>query len=382
MVRNRALSLIAVVILVSLLPGCGDDNGTGPSSSKNWSALTPLNNFANTATVFNGELIVGGAFTSAGGVAANYIARWDGNSWQPLGTGVIDDGIGIGRVSDVEVYNGNLIAAGYFTKAGGVVASNIAAWDGSSWAPLGAGVDSLGLLEGVYTMTTYNGNLVVGGDFREAGGSLVDHLAVWNGSEWSDLGGGVSNGAFPGTAVWSLGVYGGNLIVAGNFQKAGDVVVNNIAMWDGASWNTFGAGTSGGQVRSVVYEQAVFNGDLIIGGEFTMVDGEPASYIAAWDGSSWIPLGSGTNSLVQTVTVHGDRLIAGGTFTMAGGAGASNVAQWEGDSWSAMGSGLTGGSFGITLVADLVVLDGTLVAAGNFTQAGGGSAGHVAIWNE
>ncbi len=38
--------------------------------------------------VYNGELIAAGDFTMAGGVACNYIARWNGSSWQALFSGV------------------------------------------------------------------------------------------------------------------------------------------------------------------------------------------------------------------------------------------------------------------------------------------------------
>ena len=69
-------------------------------------------------------LYVGGNFTQAGGVSANYIARWDGAALSPLGTGmssgvneltVFDDGIGPA-----------LYAGGWFTAAGGVATSSIA----------------------------------------------------------------------------------------------------------------------------------------------------------------------------------------------------------------------------------------------------------------
>ena len=39
-------------------------------------------------TVYNGNLIAGGYFTTAGGTSANYIASWDGTAWSPLGSGM------------------------------------------------------------------------------------------------------------------------------------------------------------------------------------------------------------------------------------------------------------------------------------------------------
>src|SRR5688572_27565773 len=58
-------------------------------------------------------LVVGGSFTIAGDVLAARIATWDGTSWSALGTGMS------GTVSALTVYNGNLIAGGAFTTAGG-----------------------------------------------------------------------------------------------------------------------------------------------------------------------------------------------------------------------------------------------------------------------
>jgi hypothetical protein len=40
------------------------------------------------AVLPSGDLIAGGYFTTAGGVSANRIARWNGTSWSALGTGM------------------------------------------------------------------------------------------------------------------------------------------------------------------------------------------------------------------------------------------------------------------------------------------------------
>ena len=38
--------------------------------------------------IYDDELIAGGLFTAAGGVSANKIARWNGTTWAPLGAGM------------------------------------------------------------------------------------------------------------------------------------------------------------------------------------------------------------------------------------------------------------------------------------------------------
>jgi hypothetical protein len=61
--------------------------------------------------------------------------------------------------------SGNLYAGGWFTTAGGVNASSIAKWNGTSWSALGEGTDDVvdALAVGG------SGNLYAGGDFRMAG---------------------------------------------------------------------------------------------------------------------------------------------------------------------------------------------------------------------
>ena len=85
------------------------------------------------------NLYAGGYFTTAGGVAANNIAKWDGSAWSALGSGMN----GQPDVYALAVSGTNLYAGGCFTTAGGVPANNIAKWDGSAWSALGSGMDGL-----------------------------------------------------------------------------------------------------------------------------------------------------------------------------------------------------------------------------------------------
>ncbi|MEY4071017.1 MAG: hypothetical protein RL721_1631, partial [Candidatus Eisenbacteria bacterium] len=84
-----------------------------------------------------GNLYAGGAFSHAGGVVTNGIAKWDGHEWSALGTGMND--IVLSLAVDAA---GHVYAGGWFTTAGGVAAQHVARWDGTSWAALGEGVDA------------------------------------------------------------------------------------------------------------------------------------------------------------------------------------------------------------------------------------------------
>jgi len=105
----------------------------------------------NAVTVHNGELIAGGNFTSAGGTSANYVARWNGSTWQPLDTGTS------GEVYALATYNNMMLCGGNFASAGGINHVNyIAQWNGSRWLPLGTGMNS-----SPGEWIEYNGELVV-----------------------------------------------------------------------------------------------------------------------------------------------------------------------------------------------------------------------------
>ena len=73
---------------------------------------------------------------------------------------------------------------------------------------------------------------------------------------------------------------------------------------------------------------AVYNNELIAAGEFTMAGGQPANYIARWNGSSWAPFGTGLDDAASAFALYNDELIVGGWFTTAGGQPAAHLARW------------------------------------------------------
>jgi len=140
-------------------------NGSSWSALGNWTS-----GFVDALQVLpNGELIAGGAFTSAGGVPANNIARWNGAVWSPLGAGLN------GGVEALELLgNGDLVAVGAFTGSGAVPAQRIARWNGTSWQGFGGGITG-----GAPTTATYlaTGQLFLGGTFFYADGNLSAYHA-------------------------------------------------------------------------------------------------------------------------------------------------------------------------------------------------------------
>ncbi len=318
----------------------------------------------------DGDLVVGGEFGQAGALSAANIARWNGNTWANYGSGTD------GRVHALGDLLGDLVIGGDFTQAGSFSANNVARWTGSFWTTMGSGLDST-----VYDFDNYNGLLSVGA-FENSGSSPVSRLGDWNGSAWTELGDGLNNLGV------TLQVDGSTLYVAGYFNQAGGDTAFRIAEWDGSSWTTLGGGIHGGFLNNpFVYDMAVYDGDLIVAGGFTLAGSTPVANVARWDGTTWHALGdgvtgtatSGPSAAIYALTVYHGDLIAGGDFTLAGGAPASNIARWDGSSWESLASGITGGD---GTVFALEVLDDSLFAGGNFTHAGALPSVNIARWDE
>ncbi|HEX8627836.1 MAG TPA: hypothetical protein VF755_06670, partial [Catenuloplanes sp.] len=131
-------------------------------------------------TVYNGALVAA-RYWVEDNVGFDHVLRYNGNSWTPMaGPG----GAGFDEVPRaLTVYRGQLIAGGDFNSAGGVAARALARWNGNAWTALPGGA-----LDGpVYALTVHNDTLVAGGWFSQAGGVTVNQIARWNGGTWSTL---------------------------------------------------------------------------------------------------------------------------------------------------------------------------------------------------
>ena len=277
-------------------------------------------------TVYNGNLYVGGVFTTAGGVTVNYIAKYNDatNTFSNIGQGT---GVG-GNVNAMAVYNGNLYLGGSFTTAGGVTVNYIAKYNDAtntfSNIGQGTGVDNI-----VETLSVYNGNLYVGGFFTTAGGVTVNKIAKYNDATntFSNIG----QGTGVGNTVYELAVYNGNLYVGGFFTTAGGVTVNYIAKYNDAT-NTFSNIGQGTGVDSTVNALAVYNGNLYVGGGFTTAGGVTVNYIAKYNDAtntfSNIGQGTGVGSTVRSLAVYNGNLYVGGDLTTAGGVSVNYIAKY------------------------------------------------------
>ena len=226
------------------------------------------------------------------------------------------------------------------------------------------GAGSVGGSDIVYALAM-NGtnNLFVGGSFSIVdGGSIpANGIASWNGNSWNILGSNsTNNGVGVGGIVYALAMNGTNqLFVGGQFSSVDgtSILVNNIASWNGNSWNILGSNSTNngvGSGGSDIISALAMNGTntLFVGGQFSNVDGGSISVnnIASWNGNSWNILGSNSTSNgvvgnsnpgVDTLAMNGtNTLLVGGIFSNVDGSliSANNIAVWDGNLWHSIGT--------------------------------------------
>ena len=180
---------------------------------------------------------------------------------------------------------------------------------------------------------------------------------------------------------------GETLIAGGEFTSAGGAPASYIASWDGTSWSPLGVGTDDEVETLGVFDDGTGEA-LYAGGNFTFAGGLIVDYIARWDGAAWSAVGTGMDDEVESLRIYdngsGPALYAGGFFTLAGGVPASRIARWDGTSWAPLGLGIDDLIESFPSVEALAVWDDgagpSLYAGGFFTLAGGEPSSFIAEW--
>lgn len=246
-------------------------------NTKNWEDLNGgVNGNVYTITIDNDYVYVGGSFTEAGHIPVNNIARWSkvNKEWEKLQAGLGQNG---DVVYALVIYNGNLYAGGKFSASGSKALWNVAMWNGDEWTPVANGLNDT-----VRSMAVFNNQLYVGGDFTRCayyncGGYIWQnlpfttgrsHIAVWDGIRWENVIGGGTNGS-----VYTL--YANDVLyVGGKFSTAGNLNINNIAIWDPSFlWSNISIYYPNNKVLSVVDVIEPVSGakHIAIGGSFNKI---------------------------------------------------------------------------------------------------------------
>lgn len=181
------------------------------------------NDHINALIVYRDRVILGGqlGLPSTGGVPRALVLQLIGTSWEPLGSGLSGS---YGVVNALTLYRGDLIAAGNFTSADGQPVRHIARWDGVRWHAMGDFDRSVECLK------VYGGALIAGGEFHTVDGRACERIARWDGRSWTPMGAGLRGGRYS-SGAYSLGVHRGELFVGGAFLFAGDQISAGFARW-------------------------------------------------------------------------------------------------------------------------------------------------------
>lgn len=243
----------------------------------------------------------------------------------------------------------------------------------------------------VYGMTILpNNETFIGGDFQSYNG------LSFNGVNQScvalvDTNGQLDTSFYPGTgcdgAVYAVAASGSQFYIGGSFATYDGTSVGHLARLnaDGSldsSFTTLGA--ADGTVRAMA---VMANGEVLIAGEFTHVNGAAINHIALLhtDGTldtSFNP-GNNINGTVYAVAIYntlgGQQVVVGGSFTVPGQL-YQNIARLNLD--GSLDAGFNPGTGADSVVHALAVqVEGQILVAGEFTHFNGSTLNRIARLN-
>jgi uncharacterized delta-60 repeat protein len=348
------------------------DAGTGANNYVNSAALQP-----------DGQILIGGLFTTYNGIGRNRIIRLTSDasldySFNP-GTGANNNLQTVALQPD-----GKIIVAGGFTSFNGTGRNYIARLnvDGTMDTDFDPG---LGANNWIYsTAVQSDGKILIGGLFTNFNGVAINRIARLSTS-------GTLDATFnPGTGtndrVFSTMVQSdGKILLGGRFTSFNGTNKNYIARLnaDGSVDNTFIPGTAADSLLRIIVLQP--DGKILIGGRFINFNGIKRSRIARLNANGTVDVsfnpGSGTNGTVEAIAVQSDgRIIIGGSFTSFNGTTRNHIARLN-----------TDGTLDNTFIPDegtnndvlsiAIQPDGKIIVVGAFTSCQGSERNYIARLN-
>ncbi len=256
----------------------------------------------------NGDLVVGGTFTTAGGAPIPHIARWNGTTWSGFGPGPGAPVTCLAARPNGEIY------------AGAAVVDRVRRWDGTSWS--GIGVPPFpwpGIVLPVWAMHTLpNGDLLLSGWSVVTTPGAFHCVARWDGTTLH---------AMPGLGPLSQG--GAARFVArrdGTLLAVGDFLGMLLLQWDGSTWTQVPGAYSAFGGASDVCELP--DGDLVLCGPFSYVGSDPqARGIVRRHNGVFERIGAGITDGARTLLpLPSGEVLVGGNMTVVDGQPANGLA--------------------------------------------------------
>jgi uncharacterized delta-60 repeat protein len=300
-------------------PDSFDPNASGSSSSA-VIALIPQ---------ADGKVLVGGDFTSIGGLPSSFLARLHAD-------GGLDTSFNPNcnaRLKSLVVQaDGKVLAGGMFTYMGGQPRNRIARLnaDGSL-----DGAFDPNASEAVYPIVLQaDEKVLVGGRFNNLSGQPRNYIARLHTDGRLDT----TFNPDASDRIYSIAVQAdGKVWVGGVFTNICGQPRNRIARLhaDGSLDNTFNAIVEGYAAYPYIYSLAIqADGKILIGGSFTNLCGQKRNNIARLDvdGSLDHTFDPDANNAVETLSIQADgKLLIGGSFTSISGQPRNAIARLNAD---------------------------------------------------
>lgn len=311
---------------------------------------------------------------------SNRLVRWNESAWEEVPNTDLGGVSSINNMLVADIGDGpHLYARGSFTSISGIPASRIAKWDGDTWEPLGPGLGGV--------ITTDFCNMVV---FDDGGGPALyaanahasipteGRIAKWDGSEWSPLCDENVCG-IPGsssTRIMALTVFddgSGDVLYVAHKGQAG------LKKWDGKTWTTIETlnieASANSRFTMVVHDDG--SGPAIyVGGNFSTTNGINGG-VAKWDGTEWSTMNYPIGNTSDPVTMLRSLDLGPGRESILI---TSHGYAWDGEDWTLLveHDPLQGIN---TAIVDTTGDDPVLWTGGLFTSAGNTPSFAIARWN-
>lgn len=277
----------------------------------------------------DGKIVIGGPFNLVNGVARNRIARLNENG--TLDTAFNPNG-DTGEVMSLALQaDGKILVAGSFSDIGSSGRSRLVRLEpggsvDSSFNPSVGGSSPVRCV-----VVQPDGMILIGGDFLTVGGNPHKRIARLDATGTVDdtFDGQVDDGS----VLAIVPLRSGKPLLAGTFTSVAGTARNHIARLSVNGALETGFFEFDPNVNGTVNSMALqADGDIIIGGSFSTVYGQPRTNLARVTAAGQVDFNffPSANDVVHSVCLQADgRIIAGGAFTSVGTTPRSHVARMK-----------------------------------------------------
>ena len=324
----------------------------------------------------DGKALFGGVFTQLGGQQRNCIARVNSD-------GTLESTLNPGADGTVEALavqpDGKILVGGVFTQLGGQTRLNLARLnaDGSVATTFNPGAN--GPVNAFAVQP--DGKIIVGGQFSQLGGQSRLNIGRLNPDGTLDT----SFNPAANNIIFALALQSdGKIIVGGEFSQLGGQPRSRIGRLnaDGTLDSLFSpAAQSNNSIGTISALSVLTDGKIIIGGDFSLIDGQPRDNIARLhpDGTldtTFNPgAGTGSSDKVSALVVQPDgKIVVAGLFAQLGGQTRLNIGRLNPDGSADSFNPGANGIFAPLVHTLALQSDGKILVGGTFNTLGGTQA--------